>query len=285
LLEGENFDWIITSSPPESLHYAGYKLKGVLANHWHADMRDYWLKYPLIDIRNNHIRRARESRIAKKWLKRADLRTAVDSGMASEMESLSGCQTRILPHFSLPNFESKTSVNFEGPVKSVRLVYTGSFTLSDSNRHIEPMLQTYEKAFKTRKNLTLHIFGRLTQHEVQAIKTSRASSSIFFYGAVSAEKALSAQKNADALVITASKKASAVPGKLMEYRHTNKPIIAIGDGPWLSANPDIKQGEEAMILASKKELPVSNVKTINLQGVCDTLIKFLRDENSNNHPL
>ncbi len=272
VLDGETFDWVVTSSPPESLHYAGYKLKGTIARRWHADMRDYWLDYPLIAARNKNTRRALEARIAKKWLKQADLRTAVDTGMAEEMGRLSGQEAKVLPHFAPPNPPQDISIDFKGPTDGVRLVYTGSFSLSDKDRKIAPLLRAYEKAYETAKNLSLHIFGQLTPDEMKSIETSSAKNRIFFYAAVPAGQALAAQQHSDALIITAAEKANAIPGKLMEYRQTGKPIIAVGNGPWLDSNPDIKQGSEAMILASEKSLPASTVTTIKLEDVCDTLI-------------
>ena len=85
----EGVDWVITTSPPESVHVAGRYLQKHLKCKWHADIRDFWLEHPLIKVRRNPLRRWIEAKIAKQLLSKADVITAVSPDMRVEASDFS----------------------------------------------------------------------------------------------------------------------------------------------------------------------------------------------------
>lgn len=227
-------DWIVTTSPPESVHFVGYRLSRRMGCAWHADFRDYWLEYPLMPIRETASRARTEARVAARWLARASLVTGVDAGMTAEVSELSGQSACELPHFLSPAPEP---VGDPAPVApgrpdAVRLLYTGAFSLSDPNRSLEPVVTAFEAAHAAEPALELHHAGRLTPAEAARLDASPAAAAIHAHGRVSLARAREMQSRAHALLLTAAPGAPCVPGKYYEYAETGRPVIAVGRGSW-----------------------------------------------------
>ncbi len=250
------FDWVVTSSPPESMHAIGFALKGTVAKYWHADIRDYWLRYPLMSERRIPLRRWLERRVAKRWLSRADLLTAVDAGMADEAAQLSGKPgaAKILPNFAVPLPSNSEPAQFAGQTDDIKLVYTGTFSLSDPSRTMDAFLAAFEAASIEEPRLSFHHIGQLSDEETARFKASPASPKIHLYGSIKHEKALAFQHAADALVLTAGPNALAMPGKFEEYQATGRRIIVIGRGPWRSLLPGPEQDKDAILQTVRGEL-------------------------------
>lgn len=275
----EAFDWVITSSPPESLHFLGYALTGKIARYWHADLRDHWLEFTLVEERKRIFRRLRERRLARNWLGEASLITALDHDMENEVKGLASGRVTILPNFTQQQSRQDTTrgeVDFLGDKKSVRLVHTGSFTLSDPHRTIQPVIEAFKAAATEQPNITLHLFGKLAPNEYEHIALSKYSARIFIYGPVSAHAARAAQHQADALILTASPSTPSLPGKLLEYREARKPIIVIGNGPWRQKLSETAIGAEAMIAAGQGLLNFHNVTSPTTEETCALLEALYR---------
>lgn len=221
-------DWLITTSPPESIHAVAPALKARLGCGWAADFRDEWLTRPFLVERRHPLRKQLETILAKRILRSADIVLCVDDVVGREIGELAvGKPVQILRQFSAPP-EEPTQLEQLGP----NLVYTGSFSLSDPGCDIAPTLCAFEGALAVRPDLTLHIAGRLTHSEREKVAASTASASIILYGPLAYREARRLQAAADGFIVTAAPDATAIPGKVFEYRAVGCPIIAIGDGPW-----------------------------------------------------
>jgi Glycosyl transferase 4-like domain len=246
----DRVDWVITTSPPESVHAAGRRLTRRLGCRWMLDMRDSWLELPLRrELRASMLRRAVERRVAQGWLSRADLVTTATRAIQSEAVALGAANAQLLEQFARPVEQRSRSQR-----SLVRLVHTGSFSLSDPDRSIEQLLIPFEFAQHHAGNLRLQLIGRLTAAEQERVLRSPVADSIQVDGVVEYRQALAAQQAADILVLVVAPGQTAIPGKLSEYRQVGLPIIAIGDGPWRDeAGIPRHCVDAAMILASRRE--------------------------------
>ena len=222
-------DWIITTSPPESIHAAG----PILLDHWPTakwavDARDHWLVRPFRKQRDNPLRKAIETRQATAMLKRARAVFAVNALIRDEYAAYApDALCSELPHFVMPAAEP---YDFDGD--DVNLVHTGSFKMSDPDVSIDPVLDAFEIAHRSNTALRLHLVGRLRDDEIAQVKRSDAAHAISVHGVVPLDKALSMQAGADALIVVAAPNAPVPPGKLAEYRASGAPIIPVGQGIW-----------------------------------------------------
>jgi glycosyltransferase involved in cell wall biosynthesis len=219
---------VITTSPPESLHWAGAALQRRFGCAWIADLRDEWLARPFRAARRGRLRAAIERRLARRLLARADLITCVDDVVEREARALApGAHVAVLPQFADPPPAPEA---LEGDGRHV--LHTGSFSLSDPSCRIEPVLDAFARALAAASDLRLDLVGRLTDAEHAAVEASSARARIARHGPQPYERTRALQAAADGFIVTAAPDATAVPGKVFEYRAAGGPIVAIGDGPW-----------------------------------------------------
>jgi len=223
-------DWVLTTSPPESIHWAGKKLKAATGARWCADFRDQWFERAFRVNRRKPVRRHLETLYARQLLRDVDLTVSVNELIDGEVASLAGlraAQREIIGHFSAPR---SSDYQFEGP--GPHLLHTGSFSLSDPDCPIAPTLQAFETAAQRAPSLRLHLAGRLSQSELKTVAASPAAGQIVIHGTVPLVTSLAMQAAADALIVAAAPQAPVPPGKYAEYRAAGRPVIATGDGPW-----------------------------------------------------
>lgn len=235
--------WIVTTSPPESIHCAGLWLKRRTGARWLADFRDHWLDQPHRRERLNPVRRFGENLIARNLLREADAVIAVDSAIQAELRGLGARDPHILPHFAPPMPAQAAPL----PAETINVLHAGAIALSDPLAEISQMLRVFEAAWPANPRLRLHFAGRLTDAERAQIEASPACAAIIRHGPVPFEQSLALQAGADALIFVASRKMHVPPSKIVEYLSADKPIIACGDGPW-RADPRAPQGDPAAAL-------------------------------------
>lgn len=237
-------DWLITTSPPESLHVAGALLKRRHGCRWLTDFRDSWLEYPMRrNLHSKGLRRTVETCLARRLLKRADAVSGTTSQILEELRNLGARGPgAVIGHFSDP---PKSAVTL--PAGSVNIVHSGSFTLSDPARSITPVLSAFETA--GRDDIRLHLVGRLSEQELLEIGNSPARGRIDVVGSLGRDDAMAYQAGADALLLVATPQSPHVPGKLAEYGTTGQPILAIGGGDW-ARSPALRHATDSGALAA-----------------------------------
>jgi glycosyltransferase involved in cell wall biosynthesis len=248
-------DWVMTTSPPESIHYAGVQFKRDFGCAWYADFRDHWLVRPFRKQRENALRQWIERKIATGMLCKADLISTVNEDITAEARQYcqSNAQIFTLPHFSIEGAGEVITLNAD----HLNLVYTGSFSLSDPDCRIGDTLSVFETARQKNPALHLHIAGRLSAEEEAQVKACAYADDITLYGVVSLQRAHALQRAADALVLAGSPHALTPPGKAAEYATCGKPIIAISEAKWArSFNGDKNPAQRLICVDMPKDSQV-----------------------------
>ena len=222
-------DWVITTSPPESVHVAGLILSRQYRARWIADLRDSWFEEPLFAVRQGGLRRAAERPLARVLVSRADLVTAATPAIRDEVKRLGALAALVLPQPGPPPAPPQVS-DHGGPLK---LLHTGSFSLSHADRDIAPLLGLFAAARTDGLNLRLRLVGRLTEKERSAARLAGAEVA----PPVPIGEAWALQREADILVLVAAEGTDAVPGKLAEYAASGRPVLCLGGGAWRADVP------------------------------------------------
>ena len=226
-------DWLITSSPPESVHVAGALLKHRHGCRWLADFRDSWLQSPLrpeIQI-GQHVRRGLEQRLARFIASRTDCVSATTPDILSEVFGFGARGPgEAIGHFSEPPGEPIIL-----PADTINIVHTGSFTRSDAAREIAPVLEAFDRA--NRDDLRLYLIGQLSAREMIQVQQSSRAHQIFCIGICDRKQTMRYQAGADVLLLSAAPLSQHIPGKLAEYVAAGRPIISIGGGAWRGSMP------------------------------------------------
>jgi glycosyltransferase involved in cell wall biosynthesis len=269
---GIGFDWVLSTSPPESIHVAGEFAARRLGARWAADFRDLWLLNPHRLERNRWYRRTGEGMLARRLLPRAHLVTAVDSVVAKEVESLGAHSVEVLPHFAFNTAPAPMSL----PEDRVNVVHAGSIALSDPQANIVQLLEPFERARRSNPALLLHLVGRLTDREATAIASCSSAADVVVYGPRPLAEALSMMAGADGLIFVASAKMHVPPSKIVDYLMFGSPIIATGQGPWRD-DPRVPKGDATLQLrqlgkrSSRPELQES----FSAVHAADLLLKWM----------
>ncbi len=231
-------DWLLTTSPPESLHCIGREAAKVLNAKWIAECRDTWISNPHREIlERSKFRKSFETRIAKNAFKGVDAVTAVSEAVMEDIRLLlpPNVPEQIIGHFSEP---STQSYNFNN--QNINLVHAGGFSLSDRRRKLKPLLEAIKRSNK--ENLHLHILGPLAEEEINLLDHFNTFT-ISAHGQLSFDLSRAMQASADALILCTPNHSHALPGKFAEYSTTGLPILFQGNGSWL----DLVEDKERLI--------------------------------------
>lgn len=230
-------DWVLTTSPPESAHAVGERLKRALGTRWMLEMRDSWIEEPLRpELAGRGLRRRIEQGIAARWLEAADARVAVSDGLADEMRRLAPQATSplsVIGHFADP---PPAPFRFEGD--GPHLLHSGSFSLSHGERRLSGLLVAFAEVRLSLPSARLHLAGRLTAVERAELALSPLADAVTVHGELPYSEARAMQAGADGLIVY-QQGIDALPGKLGEYLECTAPILTVGTGPWIAHLSDI----------------------------------------------
>ncbi|MCL6257617.1 glycosyltransferase family 4 protein [Aquiflexum sp. TKW24L] len=232
LIEKGQFDAIITTGPPHSLHLIGLQLKRKTGITWLADFRDPWSKWEFLDTlpMMKWVRKKHET-LEKEVLKESDAIITISPTFQKDFEILSGRKVHLLTNgfdtTDLPENWDDLQTSSDG----IEILYTG---VIDAIRNPIPFLEALKATFeKTGKDVTLRFVGKVSENVTATIKSDPwFHNQVRLEGYVSHKEVFSFYQKAhlQLLILTDTKNAQGnIPGKLFEYMATGRPILALGD--------------------------------------------------------
>lgn len=232
LIEKGQFQAIITTGPPHSMHLIGRDLKRKTGVFWLADFRDPWSQWEFLDklpmqnqVRNRH------KKLEQEVLSEANVVTTISPTFQHDLEKLANRKIELLTNgFDPADIPLDFSIG-EKKANSLHLVYTG---IIDSIRNPLPLLKAMKEEFSKEKGEVKFTFvGRVSDQVREEIAADPwLSAHVIFAGYVSHQEVFEFYEKADALalILTNTKNAKGnIPGKLFEYMATTLPILALGD--------------------------------------------------------
>ena len=232
LVQSGQFQAVITTGPPHSLHLIGLQLKERFGLPWIADFRDPWSQWEFLDTLPMlpFIRRRHEA-LEQKVLQQADVVVTISPTFQRDLERLSGRKIELVTNGYDP---ADIPVDFTPPPKvanQLHLIYTG---IIDAIRNPLPLMQALKDEFEsTGEEVSWTFVGKVSEQVQQQVQSDPwLQSHIHFAGYVSHQEVFDFYAKADALVLilTDTKNAKGnIPGKLFEYLATGLPILALGD--------------------------------------------------------
>jgi glycosyltransferase involved in cell wall biosynthesis len=235
LARERDFDAVITTSPPESVHLIGR----ALANRglpWVADVRDAWTFEPLRPAFPTALQRRLDRWLERRWLGAADAVVTVSEPAAEDLR-----RRRIADPVVIANgWDPELAPDLEAPTagepfdpQRVSLLYTGRFGSygRDPTALVEGMRLLARGDPDAAAKLELVIAGPLTEAEKELFASDVSPARIVRAGSLPRERALALQRGADALLLIAQPTRSQLLNiKLFEYLDSGKPILALAAG-------------------------------------------------------
>jgi glycosyltransferase involved in cell wall biosynthesis len=232
LLREERFDCVITSSPPESVHFVGAMLRG-RGLPWIADMRDGWgFERSPERQREQPLPRALDDAFERSVLARADERVAVTEPIAADLRERLGLSAVVVPNGFDPEPPARSGP--EPPLQPGRhsLVHTGR--MGSADRSPEPLLEALRRLGRDSPQvldrLEVVLAGPLTEGERDLLEGSELGDAVQWAGSLAHDQSIELQRAADSLLLfTGARQPGHVPGKLYEYLATGSPVLVLGD--------------------------------------------------------
>jgi glycosyltransferase involved in cell wall biosynthesis len=240
-LRRQRANLIYSTYPPASAHLLGLLLKRLTGLPWVADFRDSWVSDPLDPaLEESPGRRAVEQRLEKIVVCRTDAlvaATEIIAGYLGHDYPEAARRIRVITNGFEPDGASGQTLpapSVEGPL---RLLHTGSFSLSHARRTPRPLLAALQELLAQDPGwagkLHVALVGPLTQAEKEAAAPLVRAGMVRLEEPQAREAVLARQRQAHVLLLidhVRSCPSSNVPGKFYEYLAAQRPILSLG-GP------------------------------------------------------
>ncbi len=297
LVKSGQFQAIITTGPPHSLHLIGLELKRKTGIFWLADFRDPWSQWEFLDtLPMSSIVRKKHENLEQEVLKTADVVTTISPTFQRDLNIIAGREIKLLTNGYDPSDIPQDFKPREKKPGSLHLVYSG---IIDSIRNPIPLLEAMKSEFsKKEEDVKLTFVGNVSESVREFVQSdSWLSGRIHFAGYVSHQNVFGFYEEADALVLilTDTKNAQGnIPGKLFEYLAIGIPVLALGDPKGDSAtilndsgageviahidSDAIRKRLRVVFESEQREADLSNLEKYSRKNLSLQLAKFL-DEN------
>lgn len=255
LLRERPIKLIFSSSPPTTSHLVALTLKRLTGLPWVADFRDGWMFEPANPAPlNSRSRMGVELALERSVVLGADRIVTVNQHIADDLRRryprASGRICVISNGYDPGDFAEIVRAKHTTP--KLRLVHTGSFTLSRASTSIEGLITAMHELRSSdpelSRDLELVLVGQLTMSEESIIARAGLGEQVRLLGRVSHREALQRQADADLLLlVTVPGESSVTTSKLFEYLAVGRPILAL-TGP-SSAAAIIRDLDAGVIVA------------------------------------
>lgn len=228
-------DWILASSPPESVHVAAEKIARKSGAELIVDLRDGWLDEPFIPmVRANPIQLWRHGRLERRIVSRAAhifVTNELWMDLLTERLPEAAAKTSVLTNAyptlddALPKTRKKT-----GQSDALTLLYAGRIRSRTTQREsdlLEPLLASLASADVHGRIVFLGAFSEPEMRAFNEWQPRFASIGWDFdiRPPVPREEAMAQMRQADGLLMLSTFKAP-VPAKFFEYVAAQRPILA-----------------------------------------------------------
>lgn len=265
LIKDKKIDYLLTTSPPHSVHLAGLILKWITGVSWAADFRDGWsggnFQY--------------EPTSMHKWINRL-----LEKRVLRKADKVIGVSQKLVENFKnkVPEQEDKFSVitngfDYEGmsnieevpPNEKFTIVFCGTITsISPVDSFLEGLGHLLQEHPDLRDDISIQFIGvDLDGKAEQAVLKLDLQGVVKVRGYLYHREALKEIVHADLLLYPIASWASRdfIPGKTFEYLASENPVLAIG--------PEV---EGVKIL--KETVCVVRVEHDNLDEIEQAILKF-----------
>ncbi|RSK43674.1 glycosyltransferase [Hymenobacter perfusus] len=229
---GEQFDAVLTSSPPHSTQLIGLALKRRYGWRWLADLRDPWTDiYYTQTLMRTAVARWLDARYERQVLQAADvvITTSADTGrlLQSKVPGLPAGKFAVLPNgYDESDFQQIEAA----PADKLLLTYVGTIT---GQYHVEPFFEEMAAcaARHPQVPLRLRFVGRVAKEVEQQLAAAGLTARTELVEFVPHDEAVVYMQRCTVLLLgipDVAHNRGILPGKVFEYLAAGRPVICIG---------------------------------------------------------
>ncbi len=230
LIQSENIDIILSSSPPHSLQLAAKEIAKKSGLPWVADFRDLWLDAFYIPTEEQgKLARKLNACYEKSIIKSADKVISTSQEIIDDLKSKAPASNYDVVYngYDESDFEHHT----KDKNQKFTIRYFGSISSGQNPLSLFYALREIKENSKDiYNNISVELYGKIDATVWQAIQENGLESCVCFKGYVAHNTVPKLMTTADCLLLLLprTKYKGMVPGKLFEYMAALKPILAIG---------------------------------------------------------
>jgi glycosyltransferase involved in cell wall biosynthesis len=232
LLKTEQFDAVITSSPPHSTQLIGMALQKKYGLRWIADLRDPWTDiYYYKDLNHTYLAKKLDAKYEREVIEKADsvLVTSSDTKRVFMNKHVNTNPDKMVV---LPNGYDEADFQFESnaPADEFCLTYTGTIT---DTYNIGTFLRAFAENTQRHPEIKfrLRFVGKVSEEVHQQITEANLLYCTEFVAFVPHLESVKYLMEATALLMAipdVENNFCILPGKLFEYLASNKQVLCVG---------------------------------------------------------
>jgi len=230
LLREKQFDFIISTYPPDVIHLVGHRLSKLSGIPWIADYRDLWFRE--MRLYQFRVPTFLTGLMHRRLLKSARVVSTVSQGLLDKLQKNSGKDAVVSYNGFLRTNSGKS---LERPWKDSKkhVVYAGRLYPGkrDPKAFFQAMARLKDSTPGLGNRICLDFYGYDVAYLTSLVEGHGLGDCVQIHGFAPHEISLAAQRNADALLFLdwSEKGAEGIlTGKLFEYLISGRPILCVG---------------------------------------------------------
>ena len=230
LMGRHRFDFVISTSPPEVVHFVAHALSRRTGVPWVADYRDLWFA----EMRVNQLRISSWliGKIKRPRIRRAAAVTTISEGLALRLREFLGREVIVCYNGFMPEVAAGEDRRPWNDSKR-HVVYTGRMFPGkrDPQRFFEGLALALREAPALADNLVVDVYGDEEDWIRESANRLGVAACVRMHGLVPHRVSLGAQRHADLLLFLDWMDAKAegiLTGKLFEYLASGRTILGVG---------------------------------------------------------
>ena len=231
IIREEKISTVISTGPPHSLHLIGLGLKKELDIQWIADLRDPWTSIGYHKNLKLSTAAARKHKsLESQVLNKADKIVVTSQTTKQEFEKLTQRPISVITNGYDGTFET---VDLD---EGFTLSHIGSL-LTDRNPEIlwQVLQELCLENAEFKKHLNIQLAGIVGDGVRESLSAFGLLDKVSFLGYIEHSAVVRMQRSSQVLLlleIDAAETKGIIPGKLFEYLHAQRPILALGPKKW-----------------------------------------------------
>ncbi len=231
-LAKNDYDAIITTGPPHSLHLIGLGLKKELKIKWIADFRDPWTQIGYHKkLKLSPAARKKHEELERDVLKSADHIITTSFTTQKEFQDKTTQPVTVITNGYDEDIKAHKTNN-----NKFQISHIGSLLSGRNPGNLWKILnELINENEQFNDHFELRLAGKISEDVLGDIRSYGLSEHIITEGYVSHTEALKMQRESSILLlveIDSEETRGIIPGKLFEYLAAGKPILAVGPQSW-----------------------------------------------------
>lgn len=242
----EQFDVVLTTSPPESVHWVGWLLKKSKGIPWIADMRDGWMFEPYLEIRQiKGLRKRIELAMERFLISQADSVSTVTQPLIDDLAdrlSVPRNKAFLIPNgfdideWNIPGrYIDEARNHLEDTKNKMLMVHMGRLSAARIDRDASPFFRALHSLKTSNPSLSnelaIFLVGTTQGSEVDIVESLDLADVVHFHPLLPKPEAIATMKAADVLLlVTSPSQKSIATSKLFDYMAADKPVLALAQG-------------------------------------------------------